>query len=182
MQALEHALTAFIFAATFDQVAAHFDNSRCIHVGAKAGSMATNGTYNLTGPLAWVTHTAALLCKPLSVGCKLCTLPTRIAVVGNYLPRQCGIATFTTDLCNAVAAEFGGDRLLLAIPVNDLESAYDYPKEVRLELEQEELAPAMNGLRSFLNFNGNDLGFAFSMNTVFMAALQASTYLLCCVS
>jgi hypothetical protein len=26
-----------------------------------------------------------------------------IAFIGNYLPRQCGIATFTTDLCEAVA-------------------------------------------------------------------------------
>ena len=34
-------------------------------------------------------------------------LPTRIAFIGNYLPRQCGIATFTTDLCAAMAAEFG---------------------------------------------------------------------------
>lgn len=32
-------------------------------------------------------------------------LPSRIAVVGNYLPRQCGIATFTTDLCDAISAE-----------------------------------------------------------------------------
>ena len=29
----------------------------------------------------------------------------RIAFIGNYLPRQCGIATFTTDLCEAIAAE-----------------------------------------------------------------------------
>ena len=38
---------------------------------------------------------------------KVCCLPlpTRIAFIGNYLPRQCGIATFTTDLCNAVAAQ-----------------------------------------------------------------------------
>ena len=34
-------------------------------------------------------------------------LPTRIAFIGNYLPRQCGIATFTTDLCTAVGTEFG---------------------------------------------------------------------------
>ena len=34
-------------------------------------------------------------------------LPTRIAFVGNYLTRQCGIATFTTDLCNALGTEFG---------------------------------------------------------------------------
>jgi len=35
------------------------------------------------------------------------SLPSRIAVIGNYLPRQCGIATFTTDLCEAIAAEYG---------------------------------------------------------------------------
>jgi hypothetical protein len=34
-------------------------------------------------------------------------LPTRIAFIGNYLPRECGIATFTTDLCAALAAEYG---------------------------------------------------------------------------
>ena len=82
-------------------------------------------------------------------------LPTRIAFVGNYLPRQCGIATFTTDLCNALAAEFGSDRLF-AIPVNDPESAYDYPQEVRLELGQEDLA-SYERAAEFLNFNGNDL-------------------------
>ena len=57
-------------------------------------------------------------------------LPTRIAVVGNYLPRECGIATFTTDLCNALAAEYGEGRLF-AIPVNDPDSSYDYPEQVR---------------------------------------------------
>ena len=31
----------------------------------------------------------------------------RIAIVGNHLPRQCGIATFTTDLCDAIALEHG---------------------------------------------------------------------------
>ena len=31
----------------------------------------------------------------------------RIAFIGNYLPRQCGIATFTTDLCEAFAAVNG---------------------------------------------------------------------------
>ncbi len=46
------------------------------------------------------------------------SLPSRIAVIGNYLPRQCGIATFTTDLCAAISAEYGTARLL-ALPVND---------------------------------------------------------------
>ncbi len=44
------------------------------------------------------------------------SLPSRIAVIGNYLPRHCGIATFTTDLCEAIAAEYGTARLL-ALPV-----------------------------------------------------------------
>ena len=86
--------------------------------------------------------------------CKL-PLPTRIAFVGNYLPRECGIATFTTDLCTALAAEYGEGRLF-AIPVNDLESSYDYPEQVRLEIAQEDLA-SYERAADFLNFNGNDL-------------------------
>ncbi len=86
--------------------------------------------------------------------CKL-PLPTRIAFVGNYLPRQCGIATFTTDICTALAAEFGDGRLF-AIPVNDPDSTYEYPEQVRLELEQEDLS-SYRRAAEFLNFNGNDL-------------------------
>jgi hypothetical protein len=86
--------------------------------------------------------------------CRL-PLPTRIAFVGNYLPRECGIATFTTDLCTALAAEYGEGRLF-AIPVNDPDSRYEYPKQVRLELEQEDLA-SYERAADFLNFNGNDL-------------------------
>jgi hypothetical protein len=82
-------------------------------------------------------------------------LPTRIAFIGNYLPRECGIATFTTDLCNALAYEYGPDRLF-AIPVNDPESSYEYPEQVRLELEQEDLN-SYEQAAEFLNFNGNDL-------------------------
>jgi glycosyltransferase involved in cell wall biosynthesis len=86
--------------------------------------------------------------------CKL-PLPTRIAFVGNYLPRECGIATFTTDLCTALASEYGEERLF-AIPVNDPDSSYEYPKRVRLELTQEDLA-SYERAADFLNFNGNDL-------------------------
>ena len=54
-------------------------------------------------------------------------LPTRIAFVGNYLPRECGIATFTTDLCTALATEYGVGRLF-AIPVNDPDSQLRLPR------------------------------------------------------
>jgi len=82
-------------------------------------------------------------------------LPTRIAFVGNYLPRECGIATFTTDLCTALATEYGEGRLF-AIPVNDPDSNYEYPQQVRLELTQEDVA-SYERAADFLNFNGNDL-------------------------
>ncbi|MFZ1086435.1 MAG: glycosyltransferase family 4 protein [Terracidiphilus sp.] len=86
--------------------------------------------------------------------CKL-PLPTRIAFIGNYLPRECGIATFTTDLSTALAVEYGEERLF-AIPVNDPESSYDYPKRVRLEITQEDIS-SYERAADFLNFNGNDL-------------------------
>ena len=100
-----------------------------------------------------ITGTPASLPVMLKA-CRL-PLPTRIAFVGNYLPRECGIATFTTDLCNALAAEYGEGRLF-AIPVNDPDSSYDYPEQVRLELTQEDIA-SYERAADFLNFNSNDL-------------------------
>jgi glycosyltransferase involved in cell wall biosynthesis len=99
------------------------------------------------------TGTGAFL--PVALKAGRLPLPTRIAFVGNYLPRECGIATFTTDLCTALAAEYGEGRLF-AIPVNDPDSSYDYPDQVRLELTQEDLA-SYERAADFLNFNGNDL-------------------------
>jgi glycosyltransferase involved in cell wall biosynthesis len=83
------------------------------------------------------------------------SLPSRIAVIGNYLPRQCGIATFTTDLCDAVSAEFGTERIF-ALPVNDPESEYDYPERVRFELTEEEVG-SYERAAEFLNFTNVDL-------------------------
>ncbi|MGC1617448.1 MAG: glycosyltransferase family 4 protein [Candidatus Acidiferrum sp.] len=82
-------------------------------------------------------------------------LPGRIAVVGNYLPRHCGIATFTTDLCDAIHAEFGAAELL-ALPVNDTEEGYDYPARVRFELSEDNLA-SYRQAADFLNFSNIDL-------------------------
>ena len=93
--------------------------------------------------------------RPLGTKALSLPLPTRIAFIGNYLPRECGIATFTTDLCSALAVEYGEGRLF-AIPVNDPDSNYEYPERVRLELDQEESA-SYERAADFLNFNGNDL-------------------------
>jgi glycosyltransferase involved in cell wall biosynthesis len=82
-------------------------------------------------------------------------LPNRIAVVGNYLPRRCGIATFTTDLCDAIHAEYGATELL-ALPVNDTEEGYAYPARVRFELSEDNLA-SYRQAADFLNFSNIDL-------------------------
>jgi glycosyltransferase involved in cell wall biosynthesis len=109
----------------------------------------------MTQPETRAGGQAAVLSPSISHETPPVPLPTRIAFVGNYLPRECGIATFTTDLCTALAAEFGPERLF-AIPVNDPDSHYDYPEQVRLELEQEDLT-SYERAADFLNFNGNDL-------------------------
>lgn len=58
----------------------------------------------------------------------------RIAFLGNYLPRRCGIATFTTDLCRAVSTQ-APNAECFAIAMNDTRDGYAYPAPVRFEIE-----------------------------------------------
>jgi len=79
----------------------------------------------------------------------------RIAFVGNYLPRQCGIATFTTDLCEAVATAYG-NTACMALPVNDIEAGYSYPPRVRFELSEKDVE-SYRRAADFLNINSVDV-------------------------
>ncbi|HEY7020200.1 MAG TPA: glycosyltransferase family 4 protein [Ktedonobacterales bacterium] len=79
----------------------------------------------------------------------------QIAVIGNYLPRQCGIATFTTDFCEALAAK-APEASIFAIPVNDTEEGYAYPPMVRFELEESDVE-SYRRAADFINLNGVDL-------------------------
>jgi glycosyltransferase involved in cell wall biosynthesis len=79
----------------------------------------------------------------------------RIAVIGNHLPRQCGIATFTTDLCNAIAAEYGAAQLSV-VAINDGHSTYSYPARVRFEISEGDIA-AYRGAADYLNASNADL-------------------------
>ena len=62
----------------------------------------------------------------------------RVAFIGNYLPRKCGIATFTTDLSDAFSAQFPKIQSM-ALAMNDTTGGYAYPAKVRYELRQNEL-------------------------------------------
>src|SRR5512144_190034 len=79
----------------------------------------------------------------------------RIAFIGNYLPRQCGIATFTTDLCEAIATGYP-DTSCIALPVNDTEEGYAYPPRVRFELTEKDI-DSYRRAADFLNINNVDL-------------------------
>jgi len=79
----------------------------------------------------------------------------RIAFIGNYLPRQCGIATFTTNLCEAIAAQYG-QTTCIALPVNDIEAGYAYPTRVRFELPEKDI-DSYRRAADFLNINNVDL-------------------------
>src|SRR5690606_14422331 len=79
----------------------------------------------------------------------------RIGFIGNYLPRQCGIATFTTDLCETFASAYN-EITCIALPVNDLDTGYAYPNRVRFELSEKDIM-SYHRAADFLNINNVDL-------------------------
>jgi glycosyltransferase involved in cell wall biosynthesis len=75
----------------------------------------------------------------------------RVAFLGDYLPRQCGIATFTTDICEAVAAEYPDCECLVGA-VNDRPEGYDYSARIRFEIDEKEI-DSYRRAADFLNIN-----------------------------
>src|ERR1700736_1773604 len=78
-----------------------------------------------------------------------------IAFLGDYLPRKCGIATFTSDLLEAVA-ERDPQNQCLAVPVNDIQGCYQYPDVVRFEIEEQDLG-SYRRAADFLNSSNVDI-------------------------
>ena len=79
----------------------------------------------------------------------------RIAFLGDYSPRKCGIATFTTDLLEAVAGAYP-DTQCYAVPINDRPEGYDYPPAVRFEIAERDL-DAYRRAADYLNLNHADV-------------------------
>lgn len=88
--------------------------------------------------------------------CGLTAPPAQtIAFLGDYLPRKCGIATFTSDLLTAVADEHPQGRCF-AVPVNDIKQGYDYPDVVRFEIEEQDVA-SYHRAAHFINSSNVDV-------------------------
>ncbi len=79
----------------------------------------------------------------------------KIAFVGDHLPRKCGIATFTTDLQQAVAAAHPQSHCFV-VAVNDFADGYSYPEEVRFEIEEQDLSSYLRAA-DFLNISNVDV-------------------------
>jgi glycosyltransferase involved in cell wall biosynthesis len=121
--------------------------------------MLSQESASLRGPLAQlkVMRTPALEGKPAAL-LQLrssASLPVRVAVIGNHIPRQCGIATFTTDLCDAIAAEYGAAGVSV-VAVNDPQSRYSYPARVRFEITEDDRS-SYQAAADFLNSSNVDL-------------------------
>lgn len=76
----------------------------------------------------------------------------KIALIGNYPPRKCGIATFTHDLNEGMKAN-GVQTAVLAI--NDGLNNYNYPSDVAFEIEQNDISSYINAAE-FLHTNKFD--------------------------
>jgi hypothetical protein len=78
-----------------------------------------------------------------------------IAVLGNHLPRRCGIATFTTHLAQAMAdVRPAADCFVLAM--NDAAHHHAYPSRVRFEIAQNDVG-AYRRASAFLNVAAADV-------------------------
>ena len=76
---------------------------------------------------------------------------SRFALVCDYLPRRCGVATFSHDVCQALTSQPPGSECLV-LPVNDVPGGYDYPPEVRFEIAEQDLKSYQRAA-DFLNFS-----------------------------
>lgn len=81
----------------------------------------------------------------------------KIAFIGTYPPRECGIGTFTNNLFNSVVNNktgFSSDGFVVAL--NDFTNIYEYPEEVKLTIRQEYQEDYLQAVK-FINHSGADL-------------------------
>ncbi len=79
----------------------------------------------------------------------------KIAIVGDYLPRKCGIATFGNDLRGGLIQRYPTLEVLIA-PVNDVPEGYAYENEVRFEFAENDL-DSYRRAAEYLNLSDADV-------------------------
>ncbi|WJR75526.1 glycosyltransferase family 4 protein [Bradyrhizobium sp. NP1] len=79
----------------------------------------------------------------------------RIAVIGNSLPRRCGIATFTTDLHRAISNSQPSLQAGI-VAMTDPDQTYDYPASVALQIKDDSIGEYV-AAAAFLNAGQFDI-------------------------
>ncbi len=81
--------------------------------------------------------------------------PKSVVLIGSYVPRRCGIATFTADLAAAILEN--NPRIdCSVVAMNDRPDGYEYPDEVRLQIGQDNLSEYLQAA-NYLNLLDPDV-------------------------
>lgn len=83
----------------------------------------------------------------------------KIAFIGTYPPRECGIGTFTNNLFDSMIIdnkEKEAENEGFVVALNDFTNIYEYPEEVKLTIRQEYQEDYIEAVK-FINHSGADL-------------------------
>lgn len=82
----------------------------------------------------------------------------KLAYIGTYPPRECGIGTFTNNLMHSMVTSSKAKKHTVegfVVALNDQEQTYDYPEEVKLTIRQEHQRDYLKAAK-FINLSGAD--------------------------
>ena len=80
-----------------------------------------------------------------------------ISFISSYVPRRCGIATFTNDLATAVSkTDTDGNFSVNITALNDIPEGYIYPGEVKFEIK-DKIVNDYREAANFINLSDTDV-------------------------
>jgi len=83
----------------------------------------------------------------------------KIAFIGTYPPRQCGIGTFTNNLVKAIVANTDSKKVskqAMIVAINEDGQEYDYPEEVRHVIQQNHQQDYIEASK-FINYSDTEV-------------------------
>jgi glycosyltransferase involved in cell wall biosynthesis len=79
----------------------------------------------------------------------------KLAYIGTYPPRECGIGTFTENLAHSMLENGKEVKEIMVFSMNDHNQKYPYPPEVKLSINQEQQTDYLEAV-NYINLSGAD--------------------------